>query len=236
VHNNDLDDDDNGQRYFAEAMVFHYQELDSNRDTDNFGYREVVVAEWHSQHETKGPHFELEFKSQSTTTNEPVIYAWQDADASVSIEPVSVDGDTPPEYFVGCKEVWEANGVWFFTYTIQNIMSDTAVDAVEFVIDDDSLGIDEDLYFHAVAAHSGDARDTDEWDEEVVCASGYCTVRFEATDAESGEYKNAIGWGLAFTFEFLSEDEPNGASDLDVKLYSEESLIATVDIDLCEQE
>jgi len=200
-----------GTRFFVDACYIASDDATFVRpgqtvafnSTNNASWREVTLATIGNS----SPSF-----AAATRQQEPGIFAWRQADASVTL--VSADHDDTPHPTLPGKYIrsrfWIAgkvtnlnNGTWRYEYAVYNHNSDRGAQKFYFPLAD-AAPVSE-FTFRAPQWHSGEPYSNTPW---TMVKDGNRLV-FSGQTFESNANGNAIRWGNTFSFGFTTTVAPS---------------------------
>jgi hypothetical protein len=168
-----------------------------NNAMNNASYREVILDGGFGLGET-GPTFE----------GMPAIYAWRDADPSVTIREVIVPNEGL--FAVGYKVGDNGDGTWHYEYAVFNLNSDLSGSSFSVPIRSDSVITN--TGFRDVDYHSGEPYDLTDWVVDVNTLTGWVGWSSVVPDpAIAPENANALRWSTMYNFSFDADSPPEDA-------------------------
>lgn len=179
-------------QFLFEAQVVEPRDNSAGLSTNNFSYRRAVLQTGTANFLFSGP----------TIRGTPAIHAWRDhglgadqPDPSVLIR--TIDGPGDGRFVLASKAVDLGNGLWRYTYAVQNMTSDRA--ARRFIIPIAAVAPATNPSFRDVAYHSGEPFDLTDWR----FISGPSAVQWDNdTTFLQNPDANALRWGSTCSFRF----------------------------------
>ncbi len=193
VHVADLDISLNsGARYFVEGQYVAKDDSEAGHQNNNASYREISIIQ-------AGSVFAFPM-SGATVRESPVIRAWGDNDASVIETDIQIFNEGL--LLLSAKVSDLGTGFWRYEYALQNLNSEQACRAFQIPIV--SGAIVQNLGFHDVDYHSGEAFDGTDWNATV--ASG--SIEWATGSFQANPNANALRWGTLYNFRFDANVPP----------------------------
>lgn len=199
-----------GARYFAEIHYITSDEAPADR-LNNASYREMrasggATTNFGCTEAGVG----LSFVAP-TVPMQPAIMAWKTVDDSVVLRAIDVPGDG--RFWLAAK-VWEAPaGVWNYEYALYNHNSRRG--ASSFSITKPRRFAINDVGFHGVRYHSGEAYDQTPWTNEDRGTELAWTAATRSIVANT----NALRWSTTYNFRFTSARAPDPAGSASITLF-----------------
>lgn len=181
-----------GARYFVELQCVAPDDAAAGNGANNASWREVAV----------NGALGLSFVG-ATTPGEPAIFAWGAAGALVSTVEVPGGG----RVHVGSLATDNGDGTWAYRYTVHNLDAGRGIGGFAVPFGAGATGLE----FRDVEHHSGEPYDGTDW-AAVADAAG---VAWSTDSYADNPDANAIRWGTAYSFGFVSAHAPAmGSADL----------------------
>ncbi|MCA9303135.1 MAG: hypothetical protein KC996_03335 [Phycisphaerales bacterium] len=207
VRDSDIDTNDS---YFVEGAYVIKDDVPFGNQFNNVSWRPMA------HHATR-----VLNTTGSTTREQPVIYAWQLEDPSVTITEVNVPGEG--RFVVASKAVDLGGGTWRYEYGVYNQNSHRS--AASFSVPASGTS---NHGFHDVNYHDSVDANIDGTDWTATEGAGSLTF---STDTEAiNPNANAIRWGTMYNFWFDSNSAPT-TGDAEIGLFragSPASVLASV--------
>jgi len=202
VKNVDLDPAQNpAARYFVEAQYVTADDAAAGNDENNAAYREATVS-------GAGSVFDMTL-IDTTQLQKPAIRAWQDADPSVSVSQVLVDG----LFLVAVKVTPQGPGSWHYEYAVQNLTSHRSARA--FTVPLPGGATLTNIGFHDVDYHSGEPFAGTDWSNN---GGSGLQLRWQTQTFAENPNANALRWGTLYNFRF-DADVPPASSAVTLDLF-----------------
>ena len=180
-----------GARYWVEGHYVTADDHQAGNAFNNASYREVAV---------NAATFNLSFVG-GTVEAQAGIFAWQAADPTVEIVPITLSGR---ERINVARSVTWTGSAYRYVYAVHNMTSRRAVQAFE--VDYPVAAAISNAGFRDVDNHSGEIWDNTDWTIGVDGGAGRITWSTE--DFATNQLANAIRWSTTYTFWFDSDLPP----------------------------
>lgn len=176
---------------------------------NNVSYERVLVG--------SGPSYNISLTG-STAREKPAIQGWQDLDPGVQLENIDVpeNGTSfPGRMILGTRVHDLGDGTYRYVYALYNMNSDRSANAISFNSFPGVGSGASDLHFNDVDYHSDDGMSSVTFDgTDWTFASDASSFGWDGP-ASSNANGNAIRWGTAYTFAFVSNRPPvDGTADV----------------------
>ena len=191
-----------GAEYFIESQYVAADDADWGNAANNASWRRVNVISV-SNVDGGGP----------THREDPAIYAWQDQDPAVTINPFDTgEGPEATLMFLGYRATDLGGGQWRYEYALQNLTSDQSANGLRVPI---GSGVNvTDVFFRDVPYHSGDPYDGTDWTDSI----GGGEIGWATDDFDVNANANALRWGTLYNFGFTA-DGPPVATNVTIDLF-----------------
>ena len=186
-----------GASYFVEGQYVTQDDSAAGKQDNNASWRKVNVTP-----------ASISFVSGSTTAREePGIFAWADADASVDLKSIHVPSDGL--LWLGTRVTDLGSGQWHYEYALQNLNSHRSVGSFSIPL---TAGLSvTNIGFHDVHYHSGEPFSGTDWTATLAPGS----LTWATQTFAQNENANALRWGTLYNFRFDANAPPvNGAATL----------------------
>lgn len=197
VHNTDLEPALNtGASYFVEGQYVTADDILGGNEANNNSYRPVNVTH-------TGGSFDISL-SASTVQQAAAVQAWTAQDPEVHDASVKVPDDGL--FLVYSRATELGGGVWHYEYAVQNLTSHRSAGSFEVPLPAGAQV--QNIGFHDVDYHSGEAYDGTDWPGQVIATTGGDVVSWSTTRFSSNPDANALRWGTLYNFRFDTELPP----------------------------
>lgn len=180
-----------GARYFIEGQYVTMDDAGAGNALNNASHREVGVQ----------ASLNLSLMS-ATIESVPAIYAWSDADPSVSVDEVQVPGEGWVYLAHTVRD--NGNGTWRYEYAVFNLNSHRSARSFAIPIEDTTIVTN--VGFRDVDSHSGEPYDLTDWSVNIDGGAGWIT--WSTDDFGTNENANALRWGTMYNFWFDADASP----------------------------
>lgn len=202
VKNDDLADstgDDGNAIYLSEVHITTTDEVlnGNGAQHNNASWRQVTRGGF------SGGGFLLSFTGE-TIAEEAAIEAWDDFDPTVVISDAFTEEENGFEgrVIAGSRAEDLGDGQWAYSYSVYNMNSTRSVGSLQVEIPEgESINT---VTFRDIDYHSGEILDGTDW--ESTFSEG--TLNWSTTPYEENENANAIRFGTAYSFRFVSSAPP----------------------------
>lgn len=200
--------------FLAEAHYVTNDDAANGNHYNNVSYRRILVG--------SAPNYSISLTGAFTTQREkPAIQGWQDLDSGVKLEQIDVpeNGTSFPGRMIFGTRVHDlGDGTYRYVYVLYNMNSDRSANAISFPSFPGVGANATDFHFNDPNYHSND---------------GVNSVTFDGTDwsfvyddssfgwdgpASSFANGNAVRWGTAYTYSFVS-NRPPVRGEVEVSLF-----------------
>lgn len=182
-----------GALYFGESHVVAADDAGAGNGLNNLSHRPMLVGG------PLGGGFSM-VMTGDTTTMEPAIRAWQQADPTVSLVDLQVPGEG--RFMVGSNAYDNGDGTWRYEYAVFNLDSDLS--GQSFSVDLGQAVTVTDIGMSYPRYHSGELVTDAPWAATV---TGDVITWSTDTFAVNPD-ANALRWGTTYSFWFTADTAP----------------------------
>ncbi len=218
-----------GAQYFVEGQYVTRDDALAGNAANNASYRRINLNYVNAT--------TVNVTLASTTQRtKPAIFAWRDADPTVTIVRVDIPSDgvyaetvgantvyhqCTGTMYVACKVTDNNDGTYHYEYAVENVCSDRSAGGIRFNLP--TGVVPENLGFKGGLYHSGDGIpmgatprnfSNTEWTPSI----GSTTLRWATEAYATNDNANALRWGTMYNFRFDANAEPGTGSGT-IELY-----------------
>ncbi|MCG8409591.1 MAG: hypothetical protein MI923_30665 [Phycisphaerales bacterium] len=182
-----------GAQYYFEGQYVTQDDAQSGNGYNSVSWREVSVA--------GAPNYTA-LPLGPTVTEEPAIFAWQDADPFVKLLPMNdADGG---RFWLGYRVTDLGGGMWHYEYAVQNLNSHASGQSFSIPV---PAGVSvSNIGFHDCDYHSGEIHSGTDWG--VTVGGSSITWATNTWTAGNDLTTNALRWGTLYNFRFDANTPP----------------------------
>jgi len=185
-----------GAAYFIEGIELAADDAAAGNDHDNVSYREVLVA-------PAGGHYAL-VVTGSTIQGKPAVAEWAARDVEVVLSGVDVAGDG--RFHLASRATPLDGGRWRYEYAVENL--DSHRSARRLTVSLPHGAVVEDVGFHDIDYHSGEAYSGADWTASVDSAPLPAAISWVTSTFDADPLANALRWGTTYNFRFVVAAPP----------------------------
>jgi hypothetical protein len=179
-------------RYFLEGQYVTADDAAAGNAHNNVSYREVQPI-------LRSGAWSLKDKTPDTVRMQPVILAWKEAGAQLS-EIETPEGNAKTYIIVGSKVSTAPGGKFRYDFVVYNMNSNLAVQSLSVP----ATGVDASSIGFSAAPSNAEIWSNDPWQRRVEGGQVTWSTKGYAEDPNA----NAIRWGAAYSFWFVSDKGP----------------------------
>jgi hypothetical protein len=182
-------------RYFLEGHYVAADDAVAGNAHNNVSYREVQPI-------LRSGAWVLKNLSSDTVRTQPAVIAWKEAGAQLS-EIDTAEGNAKTYIIVGSRVSSAPSGKFRYDFVVYNMNSDLAVQSLSVP----AAGVDASSIGFSAAPSNAEIWSNDAWQHRVENGQVIWSTKGYAEDSNA----NAIRWGAAYNFWFVSDKGPANA-------------------------
>jgi hypothetical protein len=182
-------------RYFIEGHYVAADDAVAGNAHNNVSYREVQPV-------LRSGAWVLKNLTPDTVRSQPAVIAWKEAGAQLG-EIDAAEGNAKTYVIVGSKVSSAPSGKFRYDFVVYNMNSDVAVQSLSVP----AAGVDASSIGFSAAASNAEVWSNDPWQHRVEGGQVIWSTKGYAEDPNA----NAVRWGAAYNFWFISDKGPANA-------------------------